>query len=300
MTKVSVIIPIHNPINSLDNSLQSAMNQQDISTEFICIIDGPSDSSLSICEKYSLNDSRFKVISTPHKGVSSARNTGLDASTGEYICFLDSDDQLRRGALKTLYEHAQKYNCDAIKFNAKTVHGEKWMKESFKKHHNELITDFKPNDIFVHKDCRPFVWMHFIRRDVIEDIRFDESLEIGEDQEFIIRYMINCKRVSFLDKKLYIHNNRPDSLLNNVIKDRRTMCDKHIKVVQKVLTYYDERSPEFNNWAFDMLYGYSSADDPNIDQLQSIAKIFKEMSIDEYLQDEKKLNRAKEMMVRYG
>ena len=299
MIEVSVITPIHNSSKCLEHCLNSLRKQTDIEVEFICIDDGSSDDSISICEKYKSKDDRFVVISTPHRGVSYARNTGLNASTGKYICFLDSDDELSKNALKTMYNHAQKYNCDAVKFNAKTIHGEEWMKESFIDHHNELLTNFQPNDIFVYKDCRPFVWMHFIRRDVIKNIRFDESLDIGEDQEFIIRYMMNCKRVSFLDKKLYIHNNRSDSLLNSVIKDRRTMCNNHIKVVQKVLSYYDERSSEFNDWVFDMLYGYSSKDDSNTDQLQSIARIFKEMSIDEYLKNKNKLSIAKEIMAKY-
>ena len=71
-------------------------------------------------------------------------------------------------ALLFLYYCAERYQVDDIKFNAKVVNKAFWMRQCFKKH-NELIGDFKEEDIFRNKDCRPFVWMHFIRSSVIDD-----------------------------------------------------------------------------------------------------------------------------------
>jgi glycosyltransferase involved in cell wall biosynthesis len=273
------------------------MRQKGISAEFICIDDGSSDDSLSICEYYRSKDERFRVISSEHKGVSSARNIGLNACTGEYVCFLDSDDRLCRGALNTLYQNAKRTNCDTIKFNAKIVHGEEWMYELIKDHNDELITDFQQNDIFVYNNCRPFVWMHFIRRELLDGVRFDESLEIGEDQVFIIRYMMKCSRVLFLKEKLYVHYNRSDSSLGSVAAERRKMCDNHIRIVQSVLSFYGDRSCEFSEWVFDILYGYCPCDEGlDLKELMVIKAIFEEMSIIDYLIDDYRLRIVKTIM----
>lgn len=148
--------------------------------------------------------------------------------------------------------------------------------------HNELIENFQPNDVFYHKDSRPFVWAHFIRRDLIKDVRFDESLDIGEDQEFIIRYMTNCKRILFWDKKLYIHYNVKDSSFNSVAEDRQKMCHEHIRIVKKVLSYIDIESPEFAEWLFDTLSTYCS-DDMDFDQLKEIQNILKRHNVKDQL-----------------
>ena len=189
MKQVSVIVPIYNSERYLRRCLNSLSKQTGVDCEFICIDDGSTDGSADICRYYSEQDPRFKLISCEHRGVSATRNTGLDNACGEYICFLDSDDRFLKGSLKQLYDLAKKNDCDAVKFNAKIVHGEKWMKDAFIKH-DCLMEQFEPNDIFIHKDTRPFVWAHFIKHELLTNVRFNESLILGEDQEFIIKYIL--------------------------------------------------------------------------------------------------------------
>ena len=187
--------------------MKSLSVQNEVSCEFIYVDDESTDNSIEIIDSFQKNDVRFRTFSKKHEGVSSARNKGLDIVTGKYVCFVDSDDYLKKGSLKMIFDLAEKYSCDSIKFNAKIKHGKKWMKNVFK-HHRELIKNFGPNEIFRYMDSRPFVWAHFIRRSKLIGIRFDETLDIGEDQEFIIRYLVNCNTVLLLEKTLYVHNNR--------------------------------------------------------------------------------------------
>ena len=92
MKKVSVIIPIYNVEDYIEECLVSVLNQTLKEIEIICVDDGTKDSSMEIVERYAKEDDRIVIIHRENGGLSAARNTGLEAATGEYVYFLDSDD----------------------------------------------------------------------------------------------------------------------------------------------------------------------------------------------------------------
>ena len=92
--EISIIIPVYNVEKYLDECLNSAANQTFENIEIICVNDGSTDGSLEILESHASKDKRIRIISQENKGVSSARNEGLDAARGKYIYFMDSDDYM--------------------------------------------------------------------------------------------------------------------------------------------------------------------------------------------------------------
>lgn len=112
MTKISVIIPVYNTANYLDMCLDSVIAQTFVDLEILCINDGSTDNSASILEAYSKYDKRIKVITQENKGLSGARNTGLDIAKGEYIAFVDSDDRISPFMLQHLYSTLTKSGSD--------------------------------------------------------------------------------------------------------------------------------------------------------------------------------------------
>ena len=116
---LSVIIPVYNVEPYLEQCLDSVINQTYKNLEIICINDGSTDNSLKILEKYQKKDNRIKLINQKNKGLSEARNAGLDVAKGEYIAFVDSDDYLELNA----YEEAmnvvlqEKISCGLKKFS---------------------------------------------------------------------------------------------------------------------------------------------------------------------------------------
>ena len=100
--RISIVIPVYNAEGHLDKCLSSIVGQDMLSYEVILVDDGSTDSSPLICERYSATDPRFKTITKPNGGVSSARNAGLNVADGEYVMFVDADDALTPGALSTL------------------------------------------------------------------------------------------------------------------------------------------------------------------------------------------------------
>ena len=102
---ISVIIPVYNVENYLEECLNSVQNQTYTNIEVILVNDGSTDNSKRICERYCQEDSRFHLLNQENQGQSVARNTGVAASTGEFIAFVDSDDIILPNYLETLMQY---------------------------------------------------------------------------------------------------------------------------------------------------------------------------------------------------
>ena len=115
---VSVVIPVYNVEAYLRECVDSALNQTMEDLEIILVDDGATDSSGAICDEYAEKDPRIRVIHQENGGLSAARNRGLDAATGEYVYFLDSDDYILPHALEKLRKLAEKEGADVVFFDA--------------------------------------------------------------------------------------------------------------------------------------------------------------------------------------
>ena len=292
---ISVIVPIYNSEQYLRRCLQSLTNQKGVNYEFICVNDGSTDNSLSICNEFISKDNRFKILNIEHHGVSRARNTGLSIAKGKYICFLDSDDSMAKYALLKLFKMAEKNMCDTLIYSAKVKNGASWMYNSFPKH-NKLIEKFETKDIFRLKECRPFVWTHFVRRSVITGLSFNEALSLGEDQEFIIHYLSRVNRVFFTKNKLYIHYNHTKSNFNIISSNPGRVCRFHIILVTLVISEIELNTPEFAEWIFDTLYTPFIKSNKDINDKRAIQNIFMSASVEKYLSDEKKIRLLRQFM----
>ena len=110
---VSVIMPVFNAQDTIEESINSVLSQTLKNIELICIDDGSSDLSMQIINKYATDDERVIAISQPNKGSGAARNAGIDIARGEYICFMDSDDYYPYGdTLEVLYNTAVDNNVN--------------------------------------------------------------------------------------------------------------------------------------------------------------------------------------------
>ena len=111
--KITVIIPVYNVEKFLRTCLDSVINQTYQNLEIICVNDGSTDSSPEILKEYFEKDDRIIIINKENGGLSSARNAGLDAATGEYVAFLDSDDWISKNFCKELLKSIIKTHSDA-------------------------------------------------------------------------------------------------------------------------------------------------------------------------------------------
>ena len=216
MVKISIIVPVFNMENHLGECLDSIITQSFKDIEIICVNDGSTDNSLEILKKYQDNDSRIKIITQNNKGLSAARNTGLDHANGDYIYFIDSDDYLEPNALSEIYEMSKKKNLDLLIFklvNFNEVTGEKDYAYSNMPFLEKLDDVFNYNDF--KKDLFRVdvsVYTKLFKWELIADKRFDEEV-IFEDNLFYINYILDADRVCFYDKCLYNRRIRDDSII---------------------------------------------------------------------------------------
>ena len=114
MEKISIIIPVYNTENYIEKCIDSIIKQTYSNIEIFLINDGSTDNSLNICKKYEIIDKRINVIDIKNKGVSNARNIGLNLCKGNYITFIDSDDFVEKDYIKTMYNKIKENNVDVV------------------------------------------------------------------------------------------------------------------------------------------------------------------------------------------
>src|SRR5689334_18976624 len=112
MAYLSIIVPVYNKENYIDECIESILRQSFTDFELIIINDGSTDGSALKCKKYAAKDSRVVVIDQPNAGVSSARNRGLSLAKGTYTGFVDGDDSIDSDMYELLVKNARTFDAD--------------------------------------------------------------------------------------------------------------------------------------------------------------------------------------------
>ena len=199
MEKISVIIPVYNSEKFLKRMLDSLVKQTIFDAlEIILINDGSLDKSLQICELYSQKYNNIKVYNQNNRGVSIARNLGLDRATGKYVCFFDSDDELDIRMYEKLRDIIEKNNSDMGIVDYTRVLSDGTKKKKRKKIQKEISGNTKILKCFFKGGMiGNNVCDKIFKREIIEKnkIRFKEHKRIGEDMFFVFEYLKYTKTI---------------------------------------------------------------------------------------------------------
>lgn len=208
MPKVSVVIPVYNAGEYLPKCLDSVCSQTLRELEILCIDDASSDGSPDILRRYAGKDRRIKVIRlTENRGAAAARNVGLDAASGTYIGFVDSDDFIDATFYADLYRKAAEDGADIAKgtirrFDPAT--GRSWMEAYMDI--NDRIRQHKAN--FCYAFTSALYSSSLIRRN---GIRFPEGLIRFEDPYFAIQSALFAGSITFAEQARYLYTINPGS-----------------------------------------------------------------------------------------
>ena len=226
--KVSIIIPIYNMEKNIIECLESILNQKLKEIEIICVIDGSTDNSLFLVEKYANKDNRIKIISQINRGLSEARNTGVKFSKGEYIYFIDADDYLDENALFELYSRGAKDNLDIVYFQGNiilddSITGEvrknfdvNYMNRSY--NYSEI---YKGPDLFykmrVNNDYKCVSVLQLTKREYYEKIglSFYPGI-VHEDNLFTLTSILFSERCGYVHKSFYNYRIHSNSIIRNL------------------------------------------------------------------------------------
>ncbi|MBA4384754.1 MAG: hypothetical protein C0410_08460 [Anaerolinea sp.] len=185
---ISVIVPVYQIEKYLPNCIESILAQTYPDFEVILVDDGSTDRSGNICDEYAAKDRRVKVIHKINAGVSAARNSGIDASNGNYISFIDGDDWIEPDFFSLLVSNLEKYSTDIshcgytldLKSKSIPMHGT----ASIKVYENiEGLQEF-----ILGRKIEPGLWNKLYKRKLFDNLRLDESLKINED--FLLNYYL--------------------------------------------------------------------------------------------------------------
>ena len=218
--RFSIIIPVYNAAEFLQQCLDSISVQICTDFEVLLVDDGSNDNSVEICNKY-LSDNRFRLIKKVNGGVSSARNVGLCMAKGEYMLFIDSDDVLPDDALLNFQNSILRNNNDVDFIFGRTATFNKDI-NCFAYNCSEYgcSVQSKPNLMFlwVENHITNAVWGAIYKTSIVKEnkIKFDENLCMGEDGDWLYKFLLNAKKYNYVNTCVYLY--RQDETASNYKK----------------------------------------------------------------------------------
>lgn len=242
---ISIVIPVYNAEKYLEQCLNSIKNQTYKNFEVILVNDGSIDHSESICMDFVKVDTRFKYFTKVNGGASSARNLGLDNAQGKYITFIDADDWVDENHLEVLINNIKENNSDMAVSSIKKfdnvskfgfrVHSkqEKYLLNYNKLNREEFLV-ILPKLIHASNSYKIAVSKLF-KKELVMDIRFDESIVYGEDLDFFFKIYNKINSVSYVDEVTYVyrlHNESTSSKFNQQYAEQVLLIYK--KIYEKI------------------------------------------------------------------
>lgn len=265
---ISVIVPVYNVELYLEEAIESVINQTYRNLEIILVDDGSTDRSGDICDEYAKKDRRIKVIHQENKGLSVARNAGIDICTGDMISFLDPDDAFCEDMLDKMHKHMTESGADMVVCDFATYVESGRMDP---KKIDRLRIDFKNKRVesgtYSRKEALRMqvedkiannAWNKLYRRKLWNEYRYPAGQNY-EDVDIILPLIAATDKVYILSEALVMHRKRPGSITDTPSYDNirdRGIAYKHYTdyIMNHVPEYFDDKDVKvMNDRAYSML-----------------------------------------------
>lgn len=231
---ISVIVPIYKAEKYLSDCIESLLAQTYPHMEFILVDDGSPDNSLKICQEYAAKDSRIRVIQQENAGCSSARNAGLQAATGEYIGFVDSDDVISPETYQVALETLLHTQADWVMWNMSVQNRYVSAGLTSGQEYQALLCNSIINKGIGPSTCVELFSAELIRR---HQIHFRPEIKRGDDLFFVLHYGRYAKNIYYLaDKHFYHYVYNPQSLSHSFHADAFDYPLKHFKALEDIFS----------------------------------------------------------------
>lgn len=266
---VSIIVPIYNAEKYLDSCIQSVLRQTYTNWELILINDGSTDKSGRIAEEYGVADERITVFHQKNLGVSLARNQGIDEATGNYVVFLDADDELIEDCLAKTVNIAEETNADVVA--GRSCENQELFQDRIIWTGAEALENSLKDHLFTYSACAKL-----IRREFIGKTRFTPDIRINEDSYFVFQLL--CKQNVFVLTNDVIYFYRA----NSESSSRAFFSEKYFDILKVSDLKYkkiEEQFPQMHDLAKNML----------LKARMNVLRILAVRTRDEYRDVEKKL-----------
>ena len=270
----SIIVPVYNVENYLEECIKSILAQTIVDYEIILVDDGSTDNSCELCDLFQKNYKKIKTYHVPNGGLSSARNYGVEKSTGKYLVFIDSDDFIRSTALQDFKACIERYpNIDIITSNGKyLVYKNKMYAAKYPDQFSTL--DGKDGISWVISFLKSGIdnWNapgQCFRKDFWCNNKFIfKKGRLSEDVELIYKVMLKARKMAIIDTFYYYRQSRPDSIIgmgsSKLLKDTVLNLKEWDNFLQnnKVLTneqkklFYERFSRQYCTSVLSVFYSF--------------------------------------------
>lgn len=218
--KLSVIAPVYNVSDALENCIQSLVSQHYRNVEILLADDGSPDGSAEICDRFAADYNSIVVIHKPNGGVSSARNSGLDLATGDLVTFVDSDDTIDADMYEVLISYLDA-DTDIVHCSYKRIQNGETVNvggsgDVLVQNHKEALEYYLLGKAFVGS-----LWNKIFRYNLIDSYRLNEELWINEDVLLCFQLFSKSKKSVFIDVCKYNYFVREQSATNSVEQEKR-------------------------------------------------------------------------------
>ena len=207
--KVSVIVPVYNAEGTIEFTVKSIQEQTYKNIEIILVDDGSVDKSSEICDTLAKNDQRVKVIHQQNSGVSVARNSGITQAEGEFLCFVDADDEIEADMIEKLVEAHVQSGAQLVTAGIKEIHKNEEVIKSpdnmtidLENVCDNVVIDLCSNNLMVFMTSKLFLRKIFVDN----DLSLKPGLVCGEDHLIVFEYLRYVNKISFINYAPYIYN----------------------------------------------------------------------------------------------
>ncbi len=218
--RFSIVVPVYNGEHFLRRCVESICCDLGNDWELILVDDGSTDRSGLICRQLAQEDRRIQVVHQRNMGPGGARNAGCQLARGEYIWFVDCDDEIEPGALTCLRSACERHHADVFSFDYVADSGKKQCRISVGIGEENVPFSLKERPWFL---CSaPAVWLRVWKRSLFEEhgIMFPEGVFYGEDLLTSVKLLTLADSIVLLHRPLYCHQNQPCSLMNQASECR--------------------------------------------------------------------------------
>ena len=242
---ISVIIPVFNVQEHLEQAISSVLDKQEADLELILVDDGSSDLSPEICEDFARRNHNVIVIHQDHQGPGAARNAGLDVARGEFVFFLDGDDRIRPHALDEMLALAQSNHVDLVCSDFQPLDKDGDVADDLTCSKTLIVDREQLLTKYFCCEIPTAVWAKLYRRDLWNGLRFPD-IPIHEDAWILHLILARCESACLTNKRYYLYLLRDNSCIRSNFSEVTLLCIS-----------CGERYVEFAKKNFPALEGYA-------------------------------------------
>ncbi len=245
---VSIIIPVYNAIEFLEETLRTVCAQTYENLEILLIDDGSTDGSGELCDRVREKDgaARIKVFHIKNGGVAAARNFALSRITGEYVMFVDSDDLVKTDYVQKMVEAALETGSSLV--TCRHFNGQWHTLEEFDSYETADVPEYSVIDLeryrWTGKHAHSTVWAALFSRSLIENLTFPDDLYVGEDTVFFAQALKNAKEVACVNEVSYYYRFHTKSIVHSSFMIKQA---SEVLAWERIATLFADQSKDFRN-----------------------------------------------------